>query len=235
VAQIFALAAGAAVGFVVLREPGPEIPDSSRPPAGRRGAFAILVVFALLLALLPLAAAALREPMLGLASVFYRAGALTFGDDQLLLPLLRTELVDRGWLSRQAFLAGYGAAQALPGPLFGFAAYAGAAQSYAPGGWIGGLAALVAIFAPGMLLLAGVLPLWDGIKHAPEARGAAAGACAAAVGLLAAAFWDPLLITAIRVPNDWALLAAACIFLAVARLPAWLVVPGFALATALLS
>ena len=132
------------------------------------------------------------------------------------------------------FLAGYGAVQALPGPLFSFAGFVGAAQDVAPGGWRGGLVALGSIFLPSLLLVVGVLPFWDRLKGRPAARGALAGVNAVVVGVLAAALWNPVLMTSIERPADWALLAAAFVFLAVAKLPPWLVVIGFSAATGLL-
>jgi chromate transporter len=230
IAQIMALAAGGVFGLAFLREPAgvePEDDAETRkvpiPVAG-----AALAVFAVLLAGLPLAAAFLDDPTLGLASVFYRAGALVFGGGHVVLPLLQSEIVDRGWLDQNSFLGGYGAVQALPGPLFSFAGFVGAAQQVAPGGWRGGLTALVAIFLPGMLLVLGVLPFWDRLKAQPAARAALSGVNAAVVGVLAAALWNPVLTTAIDRPSDWALAAGAFVFLAVARLPPWLVVLAFA-------
>jgi chromate transporter len=137
-------------------------------------------------------------------------------------------VVGRGWLDLDDFLGGYGAAQALPGPLFSFAGFVGAAQQVAPGGWRGGLVALVSIFLPSILLILGVLPFWDRLKGQPAARAAMAGLNAVVVGLLAAALWNPVLTTAIRRPSDWLLAAGAYVFLAVAKLPPWLVVLGFA-------
>jgi chromate transporter len=235
VAQIFVLLAGAAFGAALLHEPANPAPDLAAPERPRFGpALGALAAFALLLAALPFAAAALHDPTLGLASVFYRTGALVFGGGHVVLPLLQSEVVGRGWLDRDSFLTGYGAVQALPGPLFSFAGYVGAAQDVAVGGWRGGLVALVAIFLPSLLLVAGVLPFWDDLKRRRHARGAIAGVNAAVVGLLAAALWNPVLTGAIRRPGDWALLAGAYVFLAVAKLPPWLVVIGFALATGLI-
>jgi chromate transporter len=236
-AQIFALLAGAGFGLALLRdEPVPATPDLADPPAHRLGPpILAIVVFALLLAGLPWAAAALKAPLLSLASVFYRTGALVFGGGHVVLPLLQSEIVGRSWLDRDTFLTGYGAVQALPGPLFSFAGFVGAAQHVARGGWVGGLVAVVAIFLPSLLLVAGVLPFWDRLKRRPDARGALAGVNAVVVGLLAAALWNPVLMSAVQRPKDWALVAAAYVFLAVARLPAWLVVIGFAAATGVLT
>jgi chromate transporter len=236
VAQILALSAGALFGLAMLRdEPMPTAPDDpgaqTVSPAVSLGA---LATFALLLAALPFLAAWLQSPTVGLASVFYRTGALVFGGGHVVLPLLQSEIVGRGWMEQDPFLAGYGAVQALPGPLFSFAGFVGAAQSVAPGGWRGGLVALVAIFLPSLLLVVGVLPFWDRLKTRAAARGAVAGVNAVVVGVLAAALWDPVLSSAIGRAADWALLAAAFVFLAVAKLPPWLVVIGFSAATGLL-
>ena len=234
VAQICALLAGAAFGAAFLKEPPPQAPEAaSANSVGLRGAAAAIAVFAFLLAGLPFLAQLLQSPTLGLASIFYRTGALVFGGGHVVLPLLEGEVVGRGWLDADTFLAGYGAVQALPGPLFSFAGFVGAAQDVAPGGWAGGLVAIVAIFLPSFLLVLGVLPFWDDLRRRPGARGALAGVNAVVVGLLAAALWDPVLTSAVGQPGDWALIAAAFIFLTVARLPPWLVVVGFAAATGL--
>lgn len=227
--QILALAAGGFFGLVMLREDAatePDDPATHEVPAPV--AVAALAAFALLLALLPFLAAWRDDPTLGLASVFYRTGALVFGGGHVVLPLLQSEIVGRGWLDQETFLGGYGAVQALPGPLFSFAGFVGAAQQVAPDGWRGGLVALVAIFLPSLLLVVGVLPFWDRLKMQAGARGALAGVNAAVVGVLAAALWNPVLMTAIRQPSDWALAAGAFLFLAVARMPPWLVVGSFA-------
>jgi chromate transporter len=236
VAQILALSAGALFGLAMLRdEPVNAIPDDAEThrisPVVALASFA---AFALILGALPFLAAWLQSPTLGLASAFYRTGALVFGGGHVVLPLLQSEIVGRGWLDQDTFLAGYGAVQALPGPLFSFAGFVGAAQDAAPGGWRGGLVALAAIFLPSLLLIVGVLPFWDRLKGRPAARGALAGVNAVVVGVLAAALWNPVLSSAIGRPADVALLAAAFVFLAVARLPPWLVVIGFSAATGLL-
>lgn len=229
VAQILTLAAAGVFGVAFLREEAGAPPDDPRAyKAPTPVSIGALALFAVLLAGLPLLAGVLDDPTLGLASVFYRAGALVFGGGHVVLPLLQGEIVDRGWLDQNSFLGGYGVVQALPGPLFSFAGFVGASQQAAPNGWGGGLVAIIAIFLPGALLVAGVLPFWDRLKGQPVARAALAGVNAAVVGVLAAALWDPVLTTAIRRPSDWALAAGAFVFLAVARLPAWLVVLAFA-------
>jgi chromate transporter len=234
VSQILALIAGGLFGLGLLREAGSTEPDDPATqrvsPAASAGA---LTVFVLLLGVLPFLAALLDSPSLGLASVFYRTGALVFGGGHVVLPMLQSEIVGRGWLDPDSFIGGYGAVQALPGPLFSFAGFVGAAQQVAPGGWRGGLVAIVAIFLPSLLLVVGVLPFWDRLKTQPAARGALAGVNAVVVGVLAAALWNPVLMTAVRRPSDWALVAGAYVFLAVAKLPPWLVVILFAVAVGL--
>jgi chromate transporter len=229
VSQIMALAAGGLFGLALLRA---EAPTPADDPATQRISPAVsatvLAVFIVLLGLLPFLAAWLDAPSLGLASVFYRAGALVFGGGHVVLPVLQQEIVQRGWLDQETFLAGYGAVQALPGPLFSFAGFVGAAQHVAPGGWRAGLVALVAIFLPSLLLVIGVLPFWDRLKHRPGARGALSGVNAVVVGILAATLWNPVLTTTIERPSDWALALAAYVLLAIAKLPPWLVVLGFA-------
>jgi chromate transporter len=232
VPQIGAILAGGVFGAFMLRDVRAADPDDAiADVVDHQSAFIALGLFVGLLVLLPLLAALLANPGLALASVFYRTGALVFGGGHVVLPLLSDEIVGRGWLDPDAFIAGYGAVQALPGPLFSFAGYVGAAQTYGPRGIVGGLIALFSIFLPSLLLVVGVLPFWDRLKRELWARGALAGVGAVVVGVLAAALWKPVLSTTIRQPSDWALVAAAFVFLAVAKMPPWLVVVGFALAT----
>lgn len=234
-AQIVALVAGGLFGLAMLRDAPAEVaPDDAFEMVDRTSALIALGLFALLLVGLPVLAGLLQNPGLGMASVFYRTGSLVFGGGHVVLPLLEREVVDRRWLDQETFLMGYGLVQALPGPLFSFAGFVGAAQRYGPGGLSGGLIALFSIFLPSLLLITGVLPFWDRLKREGWARGVLAGVGATVVGLLAAALWDPVLMTAVRRPADWALVAAAFVFLQVAKLPPWLVVIGFAVATGLL-
>lgn len=234
--QIFALVAGALFGLWWLREDAPDVPDDPSTHVVPQGvSWAALAVFGLLLAVLPFAAEVLSSPSLGMASVFYRTGSLVFGGGHVVLPLLERDIVGRGWLDQDTFLAGYGAAQALPGPLFSFAAFVGASQAYAPAGWPGGLVAVVAIFAPSLLLVLAALPFWDRLKTYPTARGALAGVNAVVVGLLAAALWRPVLSSTVVRLSDWALVLGAWLLLSLARLPPWLVVIAFAIGTGLLT
>ncbi|WP_312843801.1 chromate efflux transporter [Diaphorobacter nitroreducens] len=190
----------------------------------RTGAL-LLAAFAALLVLLPLAARAWPQGWLVLADAFYRAGALVFGGGHVVLPLLQAEVVATGWVAADDFLAGYGLAQAVPGPLFTFAAFLGAAAGHGAGGWLGAAVCLVAIFVPAFLLVAGALPFWDRLRHNARARAALAGVNAAVVGLLLAALYHPVWTSAIHAPADLALALAAFAALVWARVPPWLVVP----------
>jgi chromate transporter len=230
--QVLAIAAGALAGVLLLR--GGEEPAAVhvRFPVGRRLATASLALFAALLMALPLASGRVGGHVLELVDAFYRAGALVFGGGHVVLPLLDAAVVAPGWVSRDEFLAGYAAVQAMPGPLFTFASYLGAAGGPEPNGVAGSVLATVAIFLPSFLLLAGVGPLWSAYRGRPGIRAALGGVGAAVVGLLAAALWDPVLTGA--VDSTWdALLAVA--FLAALRLvPVWAVVLAAAAAGAVL-
>ncbi len=220
--QGVALLIGACVGLVAFRG-GAAPPELDLVfPVSRRAAVVCLGAFAGLLLLLPALARLTDSHVVAFAAAFYRAGALVFGGGHVVLPLLEGALVDQGWLSQQAFLAGYGAAQALPGPLFSFAAYAGAAAEPAPNGVGGAALALVAIFVPAVLVLAGALPLWSALRRHPTVHAAVSGIGAAVVGVLAAALWDPVLRTAVDGVVDVAVIATLLLLLRV--LPVWAVV-----------
>jgi chromate transporter len=184
----------------------------------------LLALFLVLLLGLPAISALWSLPELALFEVFYRAGALVFGGGHVVLPLLETRLVEPGWVSADAFLAGYGAAQAVPGPLFTFAAYLGAIVEPGPDGILGATIALFGIFLPGMLLLMGVLPFWDRLRHYAGARAAMAGTNAAVVGILGAALYHPVWTSAVASPADFAVALAAFILLTAWKAPPWLVV-----------
>ena len=180
---------------------------------------------AVLLVGLPVLAAQAQQPVLSLLAGFYRAGALVFGGGHVVLPLLQAQVVPGG-MDNATFLAGYGAAQAVPGPLFTFAAFLGAASAQGPGGWVGATVALLAIFLPGFLLVAGTLPLWNALRGRPALRSALMGINAAVVGLLLAAFYDPVWTAAIHTPRDFALALAALLLLQIWKVPPWAVVLG---------
>ena len=231
-AQIAVILLGALAGLVVCREAADiAVADVEAPITG----LAALAFAGLFFALLALSFVPALPGAAALAAAFYRSGALVFGGGHVVLPLLRTAVVDQGWVSDGAFLAGYGAAQAMPGPLFTFAAYLGAAAAVPPGGVAGAALALVAIFAPGLLLLMAVLPFWNGLRRRVSARAAMAGVNAAVVGLLASALYDPVWTGAVRGPADFAIAAAGFVALTVWRAPPLAVVAATAGAATVLS
>lgn len=215
-------------------------PAARRTPAGlggtahasRRVAIGALAVFAVLLAALPLAREASDSHAVATADSFYRTGALVFGGGHVVLPLLESRVVAPGWVSQDDFLAGYGAAQAVPGPLFTFAGYLGAVQTPEPNGNVGGMLALVAIFLPAFLLVTGVLPFWDGLCRHGRFLAALAGVNAVVVGILLAALVDPVFTSAVDDVSGLAVATVALIALATLELPPWAVVLGCTLAGA---
>lgn len=223
-AMLLAALAGLALWGRGGAAPVPPVHDEPVGVRARTGAL-LLAAFAALLVLLPLAARAWPQPALLLADAFYRAGALVFGGGHVVLPLLQAEVVATGWVAADEFLAGYGLAQAVPGPLFSFAAFLGAAARNGAGGWPGALVCLAAIFLPAFLLVAGALPFWERLRHDVRARAAMSGVNAAVVGLLLAALYRPVWTSAIHAPADLALALAALAALAWGRVPPWLVVP----------
>jgi len=223
--QVMAILAGLLAGLALCRSAGGEPPRAPwLLPVSRRFGSVAMAAFLLLLAGLPLLALATTSPTLDLLDAFYRAGALVFGGGHVVLPLLEAEVVQSGWLSSDAFLAGYGAAQAVPGPLFTFAAYLGSVLDTGPGGLAGAALALVAIFVPGLLLLVAVLPFWNTLRHWAVAQSAMRGANAAVVGILGAALYHPVWTGAILGPEQFALALAGFLLLVRWQLPAWAVV-----------
>jgi len=184
---------------------------------------------------LPVVAQVVPTPAMVMTDAFYRAGALVFGGGHVVLPLLQAEVVPTGWVSNDTFLAGYGAAQAVPGPLFTFAAFLGASRGSEPSGWIGGILCLVAIFAPSFLLVVGTLPFWERLRRHGRTQAALTGINAAVVGLLLAALYQPVWTSAIHQPPDFGLALVAFTALLFWKLPPWLVVVGCGAAGWLLS
>ena len=226
---------GGALGGLALGAAVPAAgPERLAAGIGRRAAMLWLALFVAGLFGLPWLATTFAAPALALVDAFYRAGALVFGGGHVVLPLLQTAMNDLGRGDSASFLAGYGVAQAVPGPLFTFAAFLGAAGGTTPNGWAGGLLALLAIFAPAFLLVAGALPFWDALRANARARAALAGINAAVVGILLAALYDPVWTGAIHGPRELALAAVALAALTWGRQPPWRVVAGCALAGALL-
>ena len=191
----------------------------------RVGLFWLTLFFALLMGL-PLSTTLFPNQALSMVDAFYRAGSLVFGGGHVVLPLLQAEVVPSGWVSNDAFLAGYGAAQAVPGPLFTFAAFLGASMNQAPSGWFGGLVCLLAIFAPSFLLVVGALPFWEHLRRNSRTQAALLGINAAVVGLLLAALYQPVWTSAIHAPQDFGLALVALVALMFWKLPPWLVVVG---------
>jgi chromate transporter len=222
--QIGAIAAGALLGWWLFP---PAAVAAAAPLAVRIArplAVAALALFFVLLLGLPALVAATENHVLALISSFYRSGALVFGGGHVVLPLLQHSVVLPGWVSNDAFLAGYGAAQAVPGPLFTFAAYLGTVMGPKPNGWAGGLLCLAAIYLPSFLLLLGVLPFWDALRRRGAIRAALTGVNAAVVGLLLAALYTPVWTSAIFTPADFAIGIVAFLLLALWAVPPWLVV-----------
>ena len=223
-AQLAVIAGGGLLGLALLRADAP----SSAQADVQRGTpwfavVALLAFFALLIAL-PVGARLVDVGALAVVDSFYRAGSLVFGGGHVVLPLLEAEVVPPGWVTNDEFIAGYGAAQAVPGPLFTFAGYLGAAMEVVAPRWLGGLLALGAIFLPSFFLVAGVLPFWERLRGVVRVRRALMGVNADVVGLLLAALYDPVWTSAIRAPEDFALAVAAFALLAFWRVPPWAVV-----------
>jgi chromate transporter len=232
--QIGAIAAGAVIGWLRIRDPLRPIEATIGRAPSRPAALVALAVFVGLLAMLPLLAAVTGNHGVDLVSRFYRTGSLVFGGGHVVLPLLRDAVVPPGWIGDAGFMAGYGAAQAVPGPLFTFAAYLGAAMGPHPNGWIGGLVCLAAIYLPSFLLLIGILPFWDGLRRRTGMQAALRGVNAAVVGLLLAALYDPVWTTGIRSSADFGIAVLAFLLLTAWRTPPWLVVMLGAAASELL-
>ena len=234
VAQILAIAGGALAGLALCRGSAPPMPPHLHVPVSVRGGAAALVAFLALLALLPVARAVTHSQTLALCDAFYRSGALVFGGGHVVLPLLRDAVVASGWMSDRVFLAGYGAAQAVPGPLFSFAAYLGSLLNVGPGGIKGGLLALAALYLPGILVLVGTLPFWQALRSSTRTQASLAGVNAAVVGVLAAALYDPIWTTAVRSRGDFVVAAVGFVLLIAWRTPPLAVVLGSAVAGVLL-
>ena len=231
--QVGVIVAGGLLGWLWL-QPTSEMPHSPFPVRLRkRAGLAALTAFFALLLVLPMFASRSSSYGVQLFDSFFRAGALVFGGGHVVLPVLQAEVVPPGWVSNDAFLAGYGAAQAVPGPLFTFAAFLGAVSSHSPHGWLGAAIALVAIFLPGFLLVIGALPLWEGARRHPAMQRAMLGVHAAVAGLLLAAFYRPVWTSGILSAADFGLAALALLLLIFWKMPSWAVVALCVLAAGL--
>jgi len=222
VGMVSAIIVGAALGLALGRGTGAPVGGHITLPVTPGIAAVALVVFIALLVLLPLLAG--QGQALAVFDGFYRAGALVFGGGHVVLPLLEAEVVQPGWVSPNDFLAGYGAAQAVPGPLFTFAAYLGAVLGPEPNGVVGAFVALVAVFLPGFLLLIGVLPFWDRFRSMARAQSLMQGANASVVGILGAALYSPVFTGAIDDMRDFTLALACFVLLMAWKMPPWGVV-----------
>lgn len=218
------IAVGALLGLLLRRAPDPTEAGGMTVSLSARTGVVLLAAFLILLLLLPWVAQHSMVPAVQVFDAFYRTGALVFGGGHVVLPLLQAEVVAPGWIGADDFLAGYGAAQALPGPLFAFSAFLGTAMSEGPGGWLGAMVCLLAIFLPSFLLIVGVLPFWSRLRRQRGVQAAVAGVNAVVVGLLLAALHDPLWTTAVRDWRDVAWIAVGVALLMWAKWAPWRVV-----------
>ncbi|MEC8860797.1 MAG: chromate efflux transporter [Pseudomonadota bacterium] len=224
------IAAGVTGLFLFKADTQSSVDDGLQVSVSRRAGIFWLMLFFVLLLALPVLAGTMSSQTLDMIDAFYRAGALVFGGGHVVLPLLQAEVVPTGWVSEDSFLAGYGAAQAVPGPLFTFAAFLGAAMNQLPTAWLGGFICLLAIFVPSFLLIAGALPFWQQLRQSPRTQSALMGVNAAVVGLLLAALYDPVWTSGVSDAADFGLALMALVALAIWRLPPWLVVASCAVA-----
>jgi len=219
--QIGVILLSAIIGFLLYRsQPDNDYKTKLQFPISKWLSICCLIVFFSLLFLLPLLREITSSNWIAIFDSFYRSGSLVFGGGHVVLPLLQNELIPAGWLNKGEFLAGYGAAQAVPGPLFTFAAYLGTVIY----GWQGGLFATFAIFLPGFLLIVGFLPFWDLLRRNPKINDALMGVNAAVVGILIAAFYDPIWTSSILSPRDFALAAILFSLLVYWKVPPWVIV-----------
>ena len=222
--QVGVIVVGGLIGWAFLRGEATTDHIGLGVTVNRKIAIGSLALFFLLLFGLPILAKAFPSQTMAMVDSFYRAGSLVFGGGHVVLPLLQSEVVPQGWVSNDAFLAGYGATQAVPGPLFTFAAYLGTVMNLPPNGVAGAMICLLAIFASSFLLVIGTLPFWDGLRRVGAVRNALLGVNAVVVGVLLAAFYNPVWTSAILSPTDFGLALAAFTLLVFWKTPAWLVV-----------
>jgi chromate transporter len=224
VSQITAILLGGVAGLWLCRTGPPTTTGHVTVPVSRAAGLAALSVFFLLLAGLPVLCGLANSQGLALFEAFYRSGALVFGGGHVVLPLLREAFVTPGWVGDDAFLAGYGAAQAVPGPLFTFAAYLGAVVTPSPHGLTGAVLGLIGIFLPGLLVLLATLPFWETFRKRAGAQAVMRGVNAAVVGLLGAALYNPVWTSSVKTPGDFAIALFGFVLLTVWRAPPLVVV-----------
>lgn len=218
--QVGVIVIAGVIGFLIYKNHNKDEVLNTRFPISKRFSVACLILFFGLLVMLPVIRETTGSYWIAMFDSFYRSGALVFGGGHVVLPLLEQEFVPTGWLSEAEFLAGYGATQAVPGPLFTFAAYIGAVMN----GWLGGLIATIAIFLPAFLLILGALPYWDQLRNNPNIKGAIMSVNAAVVGILISALYHPIWTSSILTPIDFALGAILFSMLTYWKLPPWIVV-----------
>lgn len=233
--QIGAILAGGIIGWRVLAGTSTTSVTPLALHISRTTASLCMILFGGLLVVLPLAALATSNHTIALIASFYRSGALVFGGGHVVLPLLQQAVVPQGWVGDDMFLAGYGAAQAVPGPLFTFAAYLGAVMGPPPNGWVGGLVCLAAVFLPSFLVVIGLVPFWDVLRRQSAVQSTLKGINAAVVGILLAALYTPVWTSAIFTPADFGLGLFAFLLLVFWRVPPWLVVAGGAIGASALA
>ena len=229
--QVGVILIAAFFGFLLYKQHNENDEASSQFPIAKSVSAVCLLLFFGLLFLLPIIREFTGSYWVAMFDSFYRSGSLVFGGGHVVLPLLEQELVPNGWISEEAFLAGYGATQAVPGPLFTFAAYLGAVMK----GWQGGLVATIAVFLPAFLLILGALPFWDALRNNPKIKGAIMGVNAAVVGILISALYNPIWTSSILAPTDFALAAILFSMLVYWKLPPWIIVVSGAIGGTLLT
>lgn len=229
--QVGVILIAAFFGFLLFKQHDEVEEARSNFPISKRVSVICLLLFFGLLFLLPVIREVTGSYWVAMFDSFYRSGSLVFGGGHVVLPLLEQELVPTGWISEESFLAGYGATQAVPGPLFTFAAYLGTVMK----GWQGGLVATFAVFLPAFLLILGALPFWDSLRNSPKIKGAIMGVNAAVIGILISAFYFPIWTSSILAPVDFALAAILFSMLAYWKLPPWIIVVSGAIGGSLLS
>lgn len=233
--QIGVIVCAALVGLMLLKTTQRQAAESLAMSITKKvGAISLVVFFSLLFGL-PLLMQFWPSQTLAMVHDFYQAGSLVFGGGHVVLPLLQAATVPNGWVANDTFLAGYGVAQAVPGPLFSFAAFLGASMNVQPSGWVGASVCLIAIFAPSFLLVIGALPFWEQLRHSSRTQAALAGVNAGVVGLLLAALYNPVWTSAILAPQDFGLALIALVALMFWKAPPWLIVLGSGLIGWLLS
>lgn len=229
--QVGVILIAAFFGFLLFKQHDEVEEARSNFPIAKRVSVICLLLFFGLLFLLPVIREVTGSYWIAMFDSFYRSGSLVFGGGHVVLPLLEQELVPTGWISEESFLAGYGATQAVPGPLFTFAAYLGTVMK----GWQGGLVATFAVFLPAFLLILGALPFWDSLRNNPKIKGAIMGVNAAVIGILISAFYFPIWTSSILATVDFALAAILFSMLAYWKLPPWIIVVSGAIGGSLLS